>query len=139
MKIVLALASLFTLSGLPPFGRSTAVSSRLDSIPSHHRYQVKLDSDSSPNKKQWSTLFIYPAKTRPRNEISLPVGFNQTTIQISSGDRVLQVDEDYVFIPDANRIRVLDEDALTSPLPIKITYEGVANPVYKRLTLGYRP
>lgn len=139
MKIVLTLASLITLSGLPPFGSSTTVISRPDSVPAQQRHQFKLASDSSPNQKRWSTLVIYPTKTRSRNEISLPIGFNQTTVRVSLGDRLLQVDEDYVFIPNANRIRVLDENALTSQYPIKITYEGVANTVYKRLTLGYKP
>ena len=52
---------------------------------------------------------------------------------------MLEVDEDYVFIPDANRIRVLDEEALTSQQPIRISYQGIDNTVNKRLNLGYKP
>lgn len=139
MSTVLTLASLIALSGLAPLSSSTAVSSRPDSLPAQQRHHFKLTADSSPTQKQWSTLVIYPAKTRSRTEISLPIGFNQTTVRVSLGDRVLQLDEDYVFIPNANRIRVLDEEALTSQQPIKIRYEGVTNPVNKRLTLGYKP
>ena len=139
MKIILTLVFLITLSGLPAFARSTAFSSKPDSVPAQQRYHFKLASDTSPTQKQWATVFFYPSKSRSGNEISLPLGFNQTTVRVSSGDRVLQVDDDYVFIPNANRIRVLDEDALTAPQPIRVTYEGVAHTVYKGIRLGYRP
>ena len=111
----------------------------LDSVPAQQRDHFKLASDRSSNQKRWSTLVIYSTKARSRSEISLPIGFDQTTVRVSLGDRVLQVDEDYVFIPNANRIRVLDEESLTSQQPIKITYEGIAHPVYKRLTVGCKP
>lgn len=139
MKIILTLVFLSTLSGLPAFARSTAFSSEPDSVPAQQRYRVKLASDASPNQKQWATVFFYPSKSRSGNEIRLPLGFNQTTVRVSSGDRVLQVDEDYVFVPNANLIRVLDENALTSQQPIRITYEGVTHTVYKGIRLGYRP
>ncbi|SOD97711.1 hypothetical protein SAMN06269250_5895 [Spirosoma fluviale] len=139
MKNSLTLVAFFTLSGLSAFGRSTTFSSKLDSVPAQQRFHFKLAADSSPNQKQWASVFFYPSRSQSGNEISLPIGFNQTTVRVSSGDRVLQVDEDYVFIPNANRIRVLDEEALKSQQPIKIRYEGIANPVNKRLTLGYRP
>lgn len=139
MKIILTSVFLITLSGLSVFGRSTAVSSKPDSVPAQQRFHFKLASNTSPNQQQWATVFFYPAKSRSGNEINLPVGFNQTTVRLSSGDRVLQVDEDYVFVPNANRIRVLDEDALTSQQPIRITYQRVANKVDKRLILRYRP
>ncbi|MVM36243.1 hypothetical protein GO755_39905 [Spirosoma sp. HMF4905] len=139
MKIILTSVFLITLSGLSVFGRSTAVSSKPDSVPAQQRVHFKLASTTSPNQQQWATVFFYPAKSRSGNEINLPVGFNQTTVRLSSGDRVLEVDEDYLFIPNANRIRVLDEDALTSQHPIKITYEGIVKTVDKRLILRYRP
>ena len=139
MTIVLTLASLISLFGLPLFGGSTDLSSRTDSIPVPQRYPFKLASASSPNQERWSTLVSYPTKARLRTEISLPLGFNPTTVRISLGDRVLTVNEDYVFIPNANRIRVLDEEALTSDQPIKIIYEGVATPVSERLRLRYKP
>jgi hypothetical protein len=138
MKIILTLVSLITLSGLSAFGRSTAFSSKPDSIPTQQRFHFKLASDTSPNQHQWATVFFYPSKSRSGNEIRLPLGVDQTTVRLSSGDRVLQVDEDYVFVPSANRIRVLDEDALTSQQPIRITYKGVAKPAYDGLRLGYR-
>jgi hypothetical protein len=138
MKIILTLVSLITLTGLSAFGRSTAFISKPDSIPTQQRFHVKLASDTSPNQQQWATVFFYPSKSRSDNEIRLPLGVNPTTVRLSSGDRLLQVDEDYVFIPNANRIRVLDEDALTSQQPIRITYEGVAKPAHKGLRLGYR-
>lgn len=139
MTIVLMLVSLITLFGLAPFGNSTALSSRPDSVPAPQRYYLKLASASSLSQERWSTLVSYPTKARVRTEISLPIGFNPTTVRVSLGERVLAVDEDYVFIPNANRIRVLDEEALTSDQPIKITYEGVASPVSNRLRLRYRP
>ena len=139
MKSSLPLLPLITLSALSAFGRSTAFSSEPDSVPAPQRYSVKLAADTSPKQKQWATVFFYPAKSRSGNEIRLPIGFNPTTVRLSLGDRVLQVDEDYVFVPNANRIRVLDEEALTSQQPIRITYEEVASPVYKGLRLGYRP
>lgn len=139
MKSSSTLVCLITLSGLSAFGRSTTFSSKLDSVPAQQRYHFKLASDDSPKQQQWATVFFYPAKSQSGNEISLPVGFNPTTLRVSSGDRVLAADEDYVFIPNANRIRVLDEEALTSQQPIKIMYEGVAKTVNKRLILRYRP
>ena len=139
MKSNLTLVGLITLLGLSAFGRSTTFRSKPDSVPAQQRYHFKLASDNSPKQQQWATVFFYPAKSRSGNEISLPVGFNPTTLRLSSGDRVLAADEDYVFIPNANRIRVLDEEALTAQQPIKIMYEGVAKPVNKRLNLGYKP
>ncbi|XAZ82050.1 hypothetical protein A6C57_27280 (plasmid) [Fibrella sp. ES10-3-2-2] len=139
MKISLTLLFLLTLSGLSVFGRSKAVSSKLDSVPTQQRFHFKLASTTSPNQQQWVTVSFYPAKSRSGNEINLPIGFNQRTMRISSGDRVLQVDKDYVFVPDANRIRVFDQDALTSQQPIRITYQRVAATVDKRLILRYRP
>ncbi|MBD2705407.1 hypothetical protein IC229_32640 [Spirosoma sp. BT702] len=137
--MILGLLSLLTLSGSPTFGCSTAFTSKPDSVPAQQRYHFKLASDINPNQTQWSTVFFYPSKSRSGNEIRLPLGVNQTTVRLSSGDRVLEIDEDYVFIPNANRIRVLDEDALTAQYPIRITYEGIANTVNKRLILRYRP
>ncbi len=139
MKIILTLVSLVILSGLSAFGRSTAFRSKPDSIPTQQRFHVKLASATSPNQAQWSTVFFYPSKSQSGNEIRLPLGVNQTTVRVTLGDRVLQVDEDYVFVPNANRIRVLDEDALTSQQPMRITYEEVAKPVHRGLRLGYRP
>lgn len=139
MKSSLTLVCLITLSGLSAFGRSTTFSSKLDSLPPQQRYHFKLASDNSPKQQQWATVFFYPSKSRSGNEIRLPLGVNQTTVRLSSGDRVLEVDEDYVFIPNANRIRVLDEEALTSQQPIRISYQGIANTVNKRLSLGYKP
>ena len=139
MKISLTFVCLITLSDLSAFGRSTTFSSKPDSVPAQQRYPLKLAADTSPTQKQWATVFFYPAKSQSGNEISLPLGFNPTSVRLSSGDRVLQVDEDYVLIPNANRIRVLDEEALTAQQPIKITYEGVPKTVDKRLILGYRP
>lgn len=139
MKIILTLVFLSALSCLPAFARSTAFSIEPDSIPAQQRYHVKLASNVSPNQTQWATVSFYPSKSRSGNEIRLPLGFNQTTVRVSSGDRVLQVDEDYVFIPNANLIRVLDEDALTSQQPTRVTYEGVPHTVYEGIRLGYRP
>lgn len=139
MKITLTFVVVIIFSGFSAFGRSTAFSSKPDSVPAQQRFHVKLASDTSPNQTQWSTVFFYPSKSRSGNEIRLPLGVNQTTVRVSLGDRVLQVDEDYVFVPNANRIRVLDEDALTAQQPIRITYEGVAKPVHKGLRLGYKP
>jgi hypothetical protein len=139
MKITLTFVFVIIFSGVSAFGRSTTFSSKPDSVPAQQRYHFRLASDTSPNQTQWSTLFFYPSRSRSGNEIRLPLGVNQTTVRLSSGDRVLQVDEDYVFIPNANRIRVLDEDALTAQHPIRITYEGIANPVNKRLILRYMP
>ncbi|GAB2516799.1 hypothetical protein [Spirosoma aerophilum] len=139
MKITLPFVVVVIFSGVSAFGRSTTFSSKLDSIPAQQRYHFKLAADSSPKQTQWSTVFFYPSKSRSGNEIRLPLGVNQTTVRLSSGDRVLQVDEDYVFIPNANRIRVLDEDALTAQYPIRITYEGIANTVNNRLILRYKP
>ena len=139
MKISLTFVCLITLSGLSAFGRSTTCSSKPDSVPAQQRYHFKLASDNNPEQQQWFTVFFYPAKSQSRNEINLLVGFNPTTLRLSSGDRVLTADEDYVFIPNANRIRVLDEEALTAQQPIKIMYERVTNPVHKRLSLGYKP
>lgn len=139
MKISLPVLALITLSSLSAVGRSTAFSSGPDSVPAPQRYPFKLASDTSPTQKQWATVFFYPSKSRSGNEIRLLIGFNPTTVRVSLGDRMLEVDEDYVFVPNANRIRVLAEDALTSPQPVRITYEEVAKPVYKGLRLGYRP
>ena len=139
MKSSLTLTGLITLSGLSAFGQSTAFSSKLDSVPPQQRYHFKLALDTSPKQQQWATVFFYPAKSRSDNEIRLPLGVNQTTVRVSLGDRVLAVDEDYVFIPNANRIRVLDEEALTAQQPIRISYQGVANTVNNRLNLGYKP
>ena len=139
MTIILTLASLITLFGLPPFGSSTALMCRADSVPAPQHYSFKLASASSPNQERWSTLVSYPTKIRVRTEISLPIGFNPTTVRVSLGDRLLAVDEGYVFIPNTNRIQVLDEEALTSNQPIKVRYEGIATPVANRLRLGYRP
>ncbi|GAB3790276.1 hypothetical protein GCM10028818_60140 [Spirosoma horti] len=139
MKSSLTLIGLFTLSCLSAFGQSTAFSSKLDSLPAQQRYHFKLASDTRPKKQQWATVFFYPSKSPSGNEIRLPLGVNQTTVRLSSGDRVLQVDEDYVFIPNANQIRVLDEEALTAQQPIRISYQGVANTVNNRLNLGYKP
>lgn len=138
MKSTLTVVFVIIFSGLSASGRSTAFRSKPDSLPTQQRYPVKLASDTSPHQQQWATVFFYPSKSRSDNEIRLPLGVNQTTVRLSSGDRVLQVDEDYVFIPNANRIRVLDEDALTSQQPIRITYQGVAQPAHKGLRLGYR-
>ena len=138
MKRILPLISLIILSGLSAFGRSTTFSSEPDSVPAPQRYHFRLAADTSPSQKQWATVLFYPAKSRLDNEIRLPVGFNPTTVRVSLGDRMLEVDEDYVFVPNANRIRVLAEDALTSQQPIRITYEEVAKPVYEGLRLGYR-
>lgn len=139
MKSSLTLTGLITLSVLSAFGQSTAFSSKLDSVPPQQRYHFKLALDTSPKQQQWATVFFYPAKSRSDNEIRLPLGVNQTTVRVSLGDRVLAVDEDYVFIPNANRIRVLDEEALTAQQPIRISYQGVANTVNNRLNLGYKP
>lgn len=138
MKSSLTLLCLITLSGLSAFGQSTTFSNMLDSILPQQRYHFKLASDNSPKQQQWATVFFYPSKRPSGNEIRLPLGVNQTTVRLSSGDRVLAVDEDYVFIPDANRIRVLDEEALTAQQPIRIMYEGVDKPVSNRLSLGYK-
>ena len=135
MKSSLTLVCLITLSGLSAFGRSTTFSSKPDSIPAQQRYPFKLASDTSPRQQQWATEFFYPSKSPFGNEIRLPLGVNQTTLRLSLGDRVLQVDEDYVFIPDANRIRVLDEEAMTAQQPIRIMYEGVDTTVNNRLNL----
>ncbi|GAB3946714.1 hypothetical protein GCM10028805_17680 [Spirosoma harenae] len=116
-----------------------AFTSKPDSVPAQQRSHVKLAPNISPNQTQWATVFFYPSKSQSGNEIRLPLGVNQSTVRLSSGDRVLEVDEDYVFIPNANRIRVLDEDALTAQYPIRITYEGVATTVNNRLILRYRP
>ena len=133
MKSRLILIGLITLSGLSAFGRSTTLSSQLDSLPAPQRYHFKLASDTGPKQQPWTTVFFYPAKSPAGNEISLPLGFDPTTLRLSSGDRVLAVDEDYVLIPNANRIRVLDEEALTAQQPIRISYQGI------RLNLGYKP
>ncbi|MBD2757408.1 hypothetical protein [Spirosoma validum] len=139
MKSSIIFVCLITLSGLSAFGRSTTFSNKPDSIPSQQRYPFKLASDTGPRQQQWATEFFYPSKSPSGNEIRLPLGVNQTTVRLSLGDRVLSVDEDYVFIPNANRIRVLDEEALTAQYPIRITYQGIANPVNKLLNLGYKP
>jgi hypothetical protein len=123
MKIIATLVLLTTLTDLPQFDELTTFAIKQDSIPSRQRYQLRLASNGSTSGKQWTTLIIHPAKIRSGNEILLPIGFNKNTVRISSGDRLLQVDEDYVFIPDINRIRILDENALTSHYPLKITYE----------------
>jgi hypothetical protein len=106
-------------------------------VPAQQRYHFKLASDTSSHQTQWTSVLFYPSKRPFGNEIRLPLGVNQTTVRLSSGDRVLKVDEDYVFIPNANQIRVLDEEALTAPQPIRIMYEGVTKPVNKR-QYGYR-
>ena len=139
MKNSLTVVGLITLSGLSAFGRSTAFSSKPDSLPAPQRYHFKLASDTSPKQQPWATVFFSPAKRPSGNEIRLPLGVNQTTLRLSLGDRVLKVDEDYVFIPDANRIRVLDEEALTAQQPIRISYQGVATTDNNQLNLGYKP
>ena len=139
MKITLTFVCVIIFSGLSTFDRSTAFTSKPDSLPPQQRYRFKLASDTSPNQTQWATVFFYPSKSRSGHEIRLPLGVNQTTLRLSSGDRVLEVDEDYVFIANANRIRVLDDDALTAQHPIRITYEGIATTVNKRLIVRYRP
>lgn len=139
MKSSLALVCLITLSGLSAFGQLTTFSSKTDSVPAQQRNSFKLASDTGPKQQPWATVFFYPAKSQSGNEIRLPLGVNQSTLRLSSGDRVLQVDEDYVFIPSANLIRVLDENALTAEQPIRISYQGIANAVNNRLILGYKP
>ena len=139
MKSSLTLVCLITLAALSKFGRSMTFSSKPDSVPAQQRYHFKLASDTSSQQTQWATVFFYPSKSPSGNEIRLPLGVNQTTLRLSLGDRVLQVDEDYVFIPNANRIRVLDEEALTAQQPIRISYQGIATTVHKRLSLRYKP
>ena len=131
MKIITALLLLATLTGLSQFDGSATFALSQDSIPPRQRYQFKLASIGSSTGRQWSTLVIHPTKIRSGNEILLPVGFNENTIRVSSGERLLQVNEDYGFIPNVNRVRILDEDALTSQYPLKIVYE--------RLILGSKP
>lgn len=123
MKIIVTLVLLISLTDLPQFDELTTFAVKQDSIPSRQRYQLKLASNGSTSEKQWTTLVIHPAKTRSGNEILLPIGVDKNKVRISSGDRLLQVDEDYVFILNINRIRILDENVLTSQYPLKITYE----------------
>jgi hypothetical protein len=130
MKIITALVLLVTLIDLPLFGGSTSFAVKQDSILARQRYHLRLAGSGNPAEKHWSTLVVYPTKVRLGNEIGLPIGFNENTVRISSGDKILQLGEDYVFIPNANRIRILDEDALTSQHPLRITYE--------RFTLGHK-
>lgn len=106
--------------------------SQQDSVPSYrypslarNRFRIK----SAPYTKL--TLVVKPSKNGAGNEITLPVGFIEKSISVSSGDKILRIEEDYIYIPDRNRIRVLNETALKSGQPIRITFErlAVTNPI----------
>ncbi|WP_157634746.1 hypothetical protein [Spirosoma panaciterrae] len=64
-----------------------------------------------------------PKNLRLGNEITLPVGVDERTVVVRSGDRTLKLWDDYVFIPDTNKMRILDDDALNADRLIRITYE----------------
>ena len=91
--------------------------------PAYAQGGISINKQDSGEAKRLYTIVVQPAKLRLGNEIALPVGVDERTVMVLSDDRVLQLWEDYVFIPDANRIRILDENALKSERPLKVSYE----------------
>lgn len=104
---------------------------KTDSLPSQHtavlsqeNYRYRLGGFGSPTAtRRLFTLVILPKNLRLGNEITLPVGVDERTVIVRSGDKTLKLWDDYVFIPDTNKMRILDDDALNADRPIRITYE----------------
>ncbi|GAB3956603.1 hypothetical protein GCM10028805_46990 [Spirosoma harenae] len=124
LSCLIRVASTYAQGNTSTFSKQDSLSSGQTASLSMHRYRLPfLTSTNLGDTKQRYTLVAQPAKLRLGNEIVLPVGVDERTVTVLSGDRVLQLWEDYVFIPDANRIRILDENALKSERPLKVSYE----------------
>lgn len=122
-------ASVFT--GPKPFIPIRTGSVRTDSVPnpahssvSFNRYRLggAFLNSTAPVARTYS-LHVRAKALSLGNEIRLPPGYNPSTVRIQVGEKTLVLDEDYVFIPDQNLIRILDEDSLQPDKVLKVTYE----------------
>jgi hypothetical protein len=108
------------------FGGSVTFSER-DSLPDQQtalRFRARhFAVNNEQPRKQMLTLLIQPGNTASAREVALPIGTDIRTISVISGDELLHVEKDYVFLPTTNRLRILNENALNAKLPIRIAYE----------------
>ncbi|TAE32312.1 MAG: hypothetical protein EAZ91_05460 [Cytophagales bacterium] len=131
MNMILLLTLLVSLADLPHYNGKTTVAIKADTLSARQRHPLKFALDSTPKKSRWYTVFARPAPGRSGNGMVMPIGFNQATVRVNLGDRLLQLDKDYVFVSEGTRLLILDQDAFTSEHPLRVTYE--------RLSLGHRP
>ncbi|GAB4036536.1 hypothetical protein [Spirosoma gilvum] len=104
--------------------KSDSLPSQQTAVLTQERYRYRLGSFGNQTaNKRLVTVFVSPKSLRLGNEVTLPVGIDERTVVVRSGDKTLKLWEDYVFIPDTNKMRILDEDALKSERSIRITYE----------------
>ena len=124
LSCLFSVKSTFSQGVISTAGKQDSLPSGQTASLSMHRYRLPFPIGSKPgDAKRLYTFVAQPSKLRLGNEIALPVGVDERTVIVLSGDRVLQLWEDYVFVPDANRIRILDENALKSERPLKVSYE----------------
>lgn len=124
MHLVFAL--LFYTSPVPiPYQETvTTQLAKLDSLPPRTAYFIK--SVLFPNKttgRRPQTLIIRPTKNQLGDHVSIPLGVDERTLQVSIGDQTLKSGTDYVFVAEASQVRIVNKAILKTERPLSITYE----------------
>ncbi|MBO0953003.1 hypothetical protein [Fibrella forsythiae] len=127
-------ALLATGAAMPAYCQAqSAVFSRVDTLhnqllPLASRVGRRPGLASTPLAGQLLTLVVRPAGSQGGQDIFLPIDVDSSSVCVRSGDSLLRLETDYIFLP-TNRLRIVSQAALRSDQAVRLTY--------RRLT--YRP